>query len=151
MASIDPYLPIIFDMAKKSEIVLEIGVHRGNTTNTILSALEKDAFLISIDKTNPIDFKTDSKQWSFIKSDCMDYIISAPVDFLMIDCDPELELFEKILEKYGKRVKKFMAIHDTTAYGLTECVRKWARANKFKITKFDNMGLGFIALEHDRS
>ena len=149
MASIDPYLPIIHDMASDSKLVLEIGVHRANTTKTILSALDSDAFLISIDKINPIDFKSDSKQWSFVRLDCMDYTISAPIDFLLIDCDPPLELFDRILEKYGKHVKKYMAIHDVTAYRLIDSVRNWAKQNKFKIIKFDNKGLGFVALEHD--
>ena len=147
MSSIEPYLPIIYDLALDCENITEIGVHRGNTTNIILKACEiTQGRLTSIDKNDPLVFSTNSKKWLFIKSDCLDYYPDKNIDFLLIDCDPSVELTRKILDRYGKFVKKYIVIHDTIFYQLNEILIEWAVENGFWYLELDKKRYGLMIL-----
>ena len=147
MASIDIHFPIITELAKKSRIIVEIGVHRANTTKAILQVInDTSSKLISIDKENPIDFKSNSPQWTFIKCDCVNYSISLPIHFLLIDCDPDPVLLLKILEIYGKKVKNYIFIHDTLPL-LELPIMAWAIENNFNVLILDRRFPGCIVLE----
>lgn len=150
ISSIEPYLPLVYDLALDSERIIEIGVHRGNTTNTILKACEiTQGRLISMDKQDPLVFSTKSKKWTFIKSDCLDYEIEHDIDFLLIDCDPSSELMIKILDKYGKFIKKYLFVHDYISYNLKDILIKWANMNNFWYLELDKKSHGvFIAWLH---
>jgi len=146
LASIDVHLPLIRELAKKSRIIVEIGIHRANTTRAILDTInDTSSKLISIDRNDPIDFTSNNSQWTFVKCDCRYYTISLPIHFLLIDCDPDKELLESILQDYGKRVKNYIFIHDTI--NLEDTILEWMEKNNFKILVQDRRESGMITLQ----
>lgn len=137
-------MPKIQEMAKKSKTIIEVGVNKANTTQAILKVIEGQ--LISIDKNEPVDFTSDSPNWTFIKSDVQD-VEPQKCEFLLVDCDPKPELFKIILAKI--KPSKFLAVHDCDYYGLTDYIMDWGKQNKFKLIFYEFGNLGFIALQKD--
>ena len=146
-----PFALMIYEVVRemKPELVFEIGVCKGYSTKTILSALEdnKKGKLYSCDIKDRSDIIPEElkEYWDFKQINSLDYHKqwNLPIDILIIDRDHSYEMAKADFENYEKFVKngKYIFFHDTVSW---EGSKKFFQEIKYPKINFpwvDGMGL----------
>jgi len=114
----------IKEVKKKPEVIFEIGVCRGYSTKTVLSALKenKKGKLYSCDVKNRLSSVPDNlkEYWDFKQISSLEYHKEwkLPIDILIIDGNHEYKIAKADFENYEKFVKKggYIFFHDTISW-----------------------------------
>ena len=146
-----PFILILFEVVSelKPDLVFEIGVCKGYSTKTILSALKenKKGKLYSIDvKDRSQNIPDELKEhWEFAQADSRKFYETwdKEIDILIIDGDHRYETAKSDFENYIKFVKKggYIFFHDTVS---REGSKKFFQEIKYPKINFpwvDGMGL----------
>lgn len=120
-SDINQNLYILHAIAKKCSHITEMGVRTGVSTRAFLNT---DVTLISydIDLNDDVnrlfeEAKKQGKNVSYIKADVLNIDIEE-TDFLFIDTLHVYEQLKQELNRHSKKVKRFIAFHDTYTFGL---------------------------------
>lgn len=120
-SDINQNLHILHAMAKKCSHVTEMGVRTGVSTRAFLNT---NATLVSYDISLNEEVsklfniaKKQGKNVSYIKADVLNIDIEE-TDFLFIDTLHVYEQLKEELNRHSKKVKHFIAFHDTYTFGL---------------------------------
>jgi len=152
-----PFALLIYEVITESkpEIIFEIGVCKGYSTNTILSALKenKKGMLYSCDVRDrnssvPDDLKG---HWNFKQISSTNYSKEwkLPIDILIIDGDHSYKGAKEDFENYIKFVKKggYIFFHDTISW---EGSKRYFQEIKYPKIHFPWVdGLGLIQKRDD--
>lgn len=157
-SDINQNLPILYELAKECETIVEMGVRAGVSTRAFLNT---DASLISIDikKNTTVEelfalADTGKKSCQYMIDDVLNIEI-LETDLLFIDTLHTYEQLTQELKLHGNKAKKYLIFHDTHAFGvfgengvdkrgLMPAVIEFVIANphwKFYIHKTNNNGL----------
>ena len=120
-SDINQNLYILYAIAKKCNHVTEMGVRSGVSTRAFLNT---DVTLISYDIILNDDVsklfevaKKQGKNVNYIKADVLNIEIEE-TDFLFIDTLHVYDQLKQELNKHSKKVRRFIAFHDTHTFGL---------------------------------
>ena len=120
-SDINQNLYILHAIAKKCKHITEMGVRTGVSTRAFLNT---DATLVSYDiqlNKEVSDLfeiaKKEGKNVNYIKADVLNIEIEE-TDFLFIDTLHVYEQLKQELNRHSKKVKRFIAFHDTYTFGL---------------------------------
>lgn len=112
---------ILYEIAKRCSHITEMGVRTGVSTRAFLNT---NATLVSYDiilndEVNRLFeiAKKQGKNVSYIKADVLDIEIEE-TDFLFIDTLHVYDQLKQELNKHSKKVRRFIAFHDTHTFGL---------------------------------
>jgi FkbM family methyltransferase len=121
-SDINQNLPVLHEIAKECSHITEFGVRSGSSTR---------AFLNTSAKLRSYDLKIDSnvnhlfdvakklgKDVSYAEADVLNIEIE-DTDLLFIDTWHQYEQLKHELQTHSKKVKKYIAFHDTQTYGVT--------------------------------
>lgn len=120
---INEHFDTIKRYAEDCKHITEVGVRGVNSTWAFLSG--KPKIMVSIDKSDPIEFGVDVKivkqiakdngiEWNFILGDILKIEISE-TDLLFIDTLHHYPQLSKELRLHGNKAKKYIMMHDTEA------------------------------------
>lgn len=161
-SDINENVHILYELAKKCETAVEMGVRTGVSTRAFLNT---NVNLISFDialNTNVqklFDYaKNKGKNVQYIKADVLNIEINE-TDLLFIDTLHTYEQLKQELKLHGNKALKYLAFHDTYTFGLKDEVSNGNKGLltaiiefmienphwKFKIHKTNNNG--FTVLE----
>ncbi len=169
---IHEHLDTLLEYAKKSESIVELGVRK--IISSIPFALGLPKKLTSVDIYMPSYFLHDNEQTlDYLRKLCKDLNIDfqfilgndleielEPVDFLFIDTNHTYDQLTKELKLHSNKVKKWIALHDTTAYadyltvdgrlegGLKFAINEFLQANsewKIEAEYTNNNGLTILS------
>ena len=157
-SNINQHLPILYELAKECETIVEMGVNTGVSTRAFLNT---NASLISIDiqKNTTVEklfalADAGGKPCRYIIDDALKIEIPE-TDLLFIDT---LHIYEQLVQElrlHGNKAKKYLIFHDTHTFGLSgengidkkglvPAIIEFMIANphwKFHIHKTNNNGL----------
>lgn len=125
IASIVEHLPTLKSLSSECDSVVEMGIGRIVSTWALLAGRPKK--LTSYDINHPrihgvsLDEITEASleekiEFNFIQADTANVEIE-PCDLLFIDSLHTYEHLKKELELHAKKVRKYMAFHDTVTFG----------------------------------
>lgn len=115
-SDINELMPVLYDYATQSNVVVEFGVRTGNSTAAFLAGLEKsDGFLYSYDIKQP-QCGFDSGWWEFTQADTGKLDAIPECDTLFIDTLHTAAQVEAELRQ-AKYVRKWILLHDTMLFG----------------------------------
>jgi hypothetical protein len=120
-SDIHEHLPILYELAKDCNHIIEMGVRTGISTRAFLRV---DAKLISYDIVTDqkvVDLineaKKAGKDAAFIEADVLKIDIEE-TDLLFIDTWHTYEQLKQELSLHGNKSRKYMVFHDTNTFGL---------------------------------
>jgi hypothetical protein len=120
-SDINQNLPILYELAKECETIIEMGVRTGVSTRAFLNT---DASLISIDieKDTTVEklfalASAKGKLCHYLVADVMNVEIPE-TDLLFIDTLHTYEQLKQELTLHGNKAKKYLIFHDTYTFGL---------------------------------
>lgn len=120
-SDINENLPVLFELAKECQHITEFGVRTGVSTRAFLNTnAELISYDIYLDSTVNKLFevaKRQGKKVQYIKSDVLNIEIEE-TDLLFIDTFHIYSQLKKELNLHAKKVKKYIAFHDTYTFGL---------------------------------
>ena len=127
-SDINEHLPTLKKYTEECEVVVEMGVRRIVSTWAFLAGKPKK--LTSLDLHNPDKFggnlqeiydavKETDIDFSFVESDSLTYDMEE-CDLLFIDTWHDYLQLKKELERHHSRVKKYIILHDTVAFGFDD-------------------------------
>jgi hypothetical protein len=121
-SDINQNLPVLYELAKECETIVEMGVRTGVSTRAFLNT---DAALMSIDiKKNTTVEKlfalanAGGKSCQYIINDVLQIEISE-TDLLFIDTLHTYEQLTQELKLHGNKAKKYLIFHDTHTFGVS--------------------------------
>jgi hypothetical protein len=121
-SDINQNLPVLYELAKECETIVEMGVRTGVSTRAFLNT---DAALISIDiKKNTTVEKlfvlasASGKACQYMIGDVLKIEISE-TDLLFIDTLHTYEQLIQELKLHGNKAKKYLIFHDTHTFGVS--------------------------------
>ena len=121
-SDINQNLPILYELAKECETIVEMGVRTGVSTRVFLNT---DAALISIDiKKNTTVEKlfaladAKGKLCQYLIGDVLKIAIPE-TDLLFIDTLHTYEQLKQELTLHGNKAKKYLIFHDTHTFGVS--------------------------------
>jgi len=134
-SDINEHLPTLFKLAREANHITEMWVRTWVSTVALLAGIKQDAKMISYDKdrhpqiTDIKKLANDAgKSRTFENRDVLEVEIE-PTDILFIDTRHVKPQLEKELALHSSKVKKYIAMHDTTTFaekGETEW-HEWLR------------------------
>jgi hypothetical protein len=120
-SDIHEHLPVLYELAKDCNHIIEMGVRTGISTRAFLRV---DAKLISYDIVTDqkvVDLineaKKAGKDATFIEADVLKIDIEE-TDLLFIDTWHTYEQLKQELSLHGNKSRKYMVFHDTNTFGL---------------------------------
>jgi|LakMenEpi03Aug12_release.lakeMendotaPanAssembly.Ray.scaffolds.fasta_scaffold03066_5 hypothetical protein len=120
-SDIHEHLPVLYELAKDCNHIIEMGVRTGISTRAFLRV---DARLISYDIVTDqkvVDLineaKKAGKDATFIEADVLKIDIEE-TDLLFIDTWHTYEQLKQELSLHGNKSRKYMVFHDTNTFGL---------------------------------
>jgi hypothetical protein len=120
-SDINQNLPILYELAKECETIIEMGVRTGVSTRAFLNT---DASLISIDieKNTTVEelfalADTSGKSCQYIIGDVLNMEIPE-TDLLFIDTLHTYGQLIQELKLHGNKAKKYLIFHDTHTFGV---------------------------------
>jgi hypothetical protein len=120
-SDIHEHLPVLYELAKDCNHIIEMGVRTGISTRAFLRV---DARLISYDIVTDqkvVDLineaKKAGKDATFIEADVLKIDIEE-TDLLFIDTWHTYEQLKQELLLHGNKSRKYMVFHDTNTFGL---------------------------------
>jgi tetratricopeptide (TPR) repeat protein len=120
-SDIHEHLPVLYELAKECNHIIEMGVRTGVSTRAFLRV---DARLISYDIVTDqkvVDLineaKKAGKDATFIEADVLKIDIEE-TDLLFIDTWHTYEQLKQELALHGNKSRKYMVFHDTNTFGL---------------------------------
>jgi len=119
ITDINEHLPILRDLASQVDHVTEFGVREGHSTVAFAAALPGTLISYDIDQMPPIlgtTIMSYMPSFCFIQANVLDVEIE-PTDLLFIDSYHTYEHLNRELEIHSGKVKRFIAFHDTEAFG----------------------------------
>lgn len=115
-SDINELMPVLFNYAKKSSVIVEFGVRSGNSTCAFLAGLDGSrGKLYSYDIEEPKCKFTDHK-WSFSIQDTSKLDEIPNCDLFFIDTLHTADQVTAELKHSGS-VKRFILLHDTMLFG----------------------------------
>ena len=121
-SDINQNLPVLYEIAKECSHITEFGVRTGSSTRAFLNTSAKlRSYDLSIDSNVNHLFdvaKKQGKDVSYVEADVLNIEIE-DTDLLFIDTWHQYEQLKHELQTHSKKVKKYIAFHDTQTYGVT--------------------------------
>jgi len=121
-SDINQNLPVLYELAKECDTIVEMGVRTGVSTRAFLNT---DASLISIDiqknaKVEKLFALADAsgKSCQYMIGDTLKIEIPE-TDLLFIDTLHTYEQLTQELKLHGNKAKKYLIFHDTHTFGVT--------------------------------
>jgi beta-1,4-mannosyl-glycoprotein beta-1,4-N-acetylglucosaminyltransferase len=119
-SDINEHLPILKELAKDCDSIIEMGTRDGQSTRAFLTTkaklkaydLELDAIVSNLFNTA----KEIGKDVEYIKADVLSLDIDE-TDLLFIDTWHTYSQLKQELKLHGNKAKKYLAFHDTQTYG----------------------------------
>lgn len=122
-SDINENLYILYDLAKKCESIVEMGVRYGVSTRAFLNTNAKlISYDLYLDKNVQKLFdvaKTLGKDVKYLQNDVLKISIDE-VDLLFIDTYHTYNQLKQELKLHGNKAQKFIVFHDTFTYGLRD-------------------------------
>jgi tetratricopeptide (TPR) repeat protein len=121
-SDINENLPVLYEIAKECSHVTEFGVRSGLSTRAFLNTnASLRSYDLSIDSHLNSIFKKAlelGKDVSYRQADVLNIEIEE-TDLLFIDTWHQYDQLKQELQIHSKKVKKYIAFHDTHTYGVT--------------------------------
>lgn len=118
-SDINEHLPVLFEIAKQVDSIVELGTRDCNSTTAFMAAfLFTNKFLYSYDlyKSDVVEKFEKFSNFKFYQKDTLDTVIPV-VDLLFIDTLHTYFQLINELQTHSKNVKQYIVLHDTVSYG----------------------------------
>jgi predicted O-methyltransferase YrrM len=125
-SDINQLLPTIFNYAKQSETIVEMGVRDVVSTWAFLAASPKRMRSYDIEQSPNIEHAKELAtgagiDFEFSKQDVLEESFEIEeADLVFIDTWHRYDQLKKELSKHGNRAKKFLIFHDTETFGFKD-------------------------------
>lgn len=164
-SDINEHLPVLYRYASQSKVVVELGTRYAVSTIALLNGLKsetpKSLFAYDIVRTGEVNICEtlaidNGINFTFTQAD--DLAIKIPeCDFLFIDTLHDYKQLSQELALHSGRVRKWIALHDTTSFGhvdesgggsgLMKAVNEFLAYGNFKIKESYRNNNGLTILE----
>lgn len=117
-SDINEHLPILFNLAKEVDSIIEMGTRDCISTTAFLAAIANtEKTLISYDlyRSSNVDDLEKFSNFKYYQKDTLDLTIPT-ADLLFIDTLHTYFQLTSELNMHSKNVKKYIALHDTSSY-----------------------------------
>lgn len=123
-SDINEHLPVLHELANRCTHVTEFGVRTGMSSRAILSSKASifrmhDLYADPVIQTLVDQCQSQGMDVSYIIASVLDIEIE-PTDFLFIDTWHTYSQLRSELHRHAHKVKRFLAFHDTTTFGLKD-------------------------------